>query len=122
MSRGPSREELDATLHGLSHAPNLDASQIAAKAAELIGGDREKTHGEKHLNFSNIATLWNAFLAIKLSTNPGDLTAADVAKMMTLLKLARMETGKHNPDDAIDACGYSAIAGELSQHKSWAAL
>jgi hypothetical protein len=34
---------------------------------------------------------------------------------MVLLKLARTKAGNHNDDDYIDACGYSAIAGELNE-------
>jgi hypothetical protein len=34
---------------------------------------------------------------------------------MVLLKLARTKAGQHNVDDYIDACGYSAIAGEFNE-------
>jgi hypothetical protein len=88
----------------------VKATDIATKAAELIGGDREQTHGTKQENFANIARLWNAWFQMR---GPVDLTGADVAKLMALLKLARMESGNFNPDDAVDACGYAAIAGEL---------
>jgi hypothetical protein len=91
----------------------VKATDIAAKAAELIGGDREQTHGDKRVNFDNIAAYWNAFLCMTDRGGFIELTAADVAKMMALLKLARMESGEFNPDDAVDACGYAAIAGEL---------
>jgi hypothetical protein len=94
----------------------VKATDIAAKAAELIGGDREQTHGTKQENFANIAALWNAWMDIRFGPGgglAGDLTGADVAKLMALLKLARMESGNFNPDDAVDACGYAAIAGEL---------
>lgn len=93
----------------------MNAAEIAAKAASLVSGEREQTHGTKEINFANIAAYWNAFLG---ATDRGgfiELGPADVAKMMALLKLARMESGDFNPDDAVDACGYAAIAGELSQ-------
>ena len=32
---------------------------------------------------------------------------------MTLLKIARSQGGSFNLDDFVDACGYSAIAGEI---------
>ena len=91
----------------------MKASEIAQKAASLVDGDREKTHGDKRVNFENIAAYWNAFLGM---TDRGfvELSGADVAKMMALLKLARMESGEFNADDAIDGCGYISIAGELS--------
>jgi hypothetical protein len=90
----------------------VKATDIAIKAAELIGGDREKTHGTKQTNFENIARLWNAWF-INNGGLAGQLTGADVAKLMVLLKIARMESGEFNPDDAVDAAGYAAIAGEL---------
>ncbi len=92
----------------------MNASEIASKAASLVGGDREKTHGDKRVNFDNIATLWNAWFRMNDGL-AGQLTGADVAKLMALLKLARMESGTQNDDDAVDACGYAAIAGELAR-------
>jgi hypothetical protein len=97
----------------------VKAEDIATKAAALVSGDRAATHGDKADNFGNIATYWNAFLLTRADNDAAryavHLTGADVAKMMALLKLARMESGKFNPDDAVDACGYAAIAGELGQ-------
>jgi hypothetical protein len=90
----------------------MKASEIALKVASLVDGDREKTHGTKAVNFDNIARLWNAFLETRFGAS--GLSGADVAKLMALLKIARMESGEFNPDDATDACGYAAIAGELS--------
>lgn len=90
----------------------VKAEEIATMAASLVGGDREKMHGHKAANFDNIATLWNAWFSMRSSLV---ITGADVAKLMALLKIARMESGEFNLDDAIDACGYAAIAGELSE-------
>lgn len=90
----------------------MKAQDIATKAAELVSGDREKTHGKKATNFANIARLWNAWLELRFGVS--GLTGADVAKLMALLKIARMESGEHNPDDSVDLCGYGAIAGELA--------
>ena len=38
----------------------------------------------------------------------------DVAILMALLKIARIQTGRFKADSYIDACGYIALAGELS--------
>lgn len=93
----------------------MNANQIAQRAAELVNGDRERTHGNKAVNFANIARLWNAWLEVRFEGDmPGRIYGADVAKMMALLKIARMESGEYNADDAIDACGYAALAGELA--------
>jgi hypothetical protein len=92
----------------------MKASDIAAKAALIIAGDRERTHGDKRANFDNIAELWNAWFRLNYKIGM-QLTGADVAKLMALLKIARMESGEHNPDDFLDGVGYLAIAGELSE-------
>ena len=96
----------------------MNAAEIATKAASLVSGERESQHGDKRSNFANIAALWNPWLEMRFAERggmPANLTGADVAKMMALLKIARMESGNHNYDDFTDACGYAAIAGELSQ-------
>lgn len=91
----------------------MKASDIAAKAADLVGGDRARTHGDKMDNHRRIATLWNAWLLIR--RNPGsELTAFDVAQMMSLLKKARTQSGSYNPDDFVDDAGYASVAGEIA--------
>ena len=91
----------------------MKASDILTRAAALVGGDREKTHGSKLRNHWNIATMWNAYLAIR--REPADpLTALDVANMMELLKIARGQLGAHNPDDYFDRAGYAGCAGEIA--------
>ncbi len=91
----------------------MKASEICEHAAELVAGDRAKTHGDKSRNHGNIAALFNAYLSIR--NQPGSpLTGVDVAIMMTLLKVARTQLGATNADDFVDGCAYMAIAGELS--------
>ncbi len=80
---------------------------IIQEAANLISGDREIDHGDAYDCFGLISTYWTAHL----DTN---ITRADVAVMMTLLKLARSKSGKRNKDNYVDAVGYSALAGEMS--------
>lgn len=84
----------------------MKTSQILLTAEKLVSGDRDQTHGDKLINHNNIALLWSAYLEF-------DVTPKDVAILMVLLKLARTKAGQHNIDDYVDACGYSAIAGEL---------
>jgi len=92
---------------------SVTAEAIALRAAELTGGDRQKTHGEKTTNHRKIATLWNAYAEIRAA--PGaPLEPMDVAHMMVLLKIARTQLGRYNPDDWIDMTGYSAVAGEIA--------
>lgn len=89
----------------------MKAGEICSKSASLLGGDRRQTHGDAKKNHENIAHLWNAYLHIRRVG--GDLTAQDVATMMALLKVARMESGRFNEDDAVDGAAYLAIRGEI---------
>jgi hypothetical protein len=43
-----------------------------------------------------------------------EISATDVAVMMTLLKIARIQVNAAHADNWIDGCGYLAIGGELS--------
>jgi hypothetical protein len=94
----------------------MKAGEICAKAAELVGGDREATHGDKVENHQNIARLWNAYLGWRLPDGAA-LTAKDVALMMALLKIARTKLGAHNPDDFVDLAGYAGCAGEIASRE-----
>ena len=49
-----------------------------------------------------------------------NITAADVAIMMILLKISRTTQGeKFNLDNFVDMAGYSAIAGEIGDSGSF---
>lgn len=93
--------------------PVTSAAGIARLAADLVGGDREHEHGAKEDNFQRIATMWNAWLDIRKSPDE-PLNAHDVGVMMTILKLARTQSGSYNPDDYTDTCGYAACTGEVA--------
>lgn len=91
----------------------MRSADILKRASELVGGDRQKTHGDKLQNHQNIARLWSAYLANR--SNPAaEISALDVALMMALLKISRTQLGDQNLDDYIDGSGYMAIAGEIS--------
>ena len=84
----------------------MDRSQILDTAKEYVTKDRADTHGDAESNFGLIAAYWSAHLNRNIS-------AHDVAVMMTLLKLARARGNPGHADNAIDAAGYSALAGEI---------
>jgi hypothetical protein len=100
--------------HALLEEDPLNAVDLIEKAGNLVGGDRAKQHGDKHRNFATIASLWSAYLQSK---NGAPITATDVGYMMALLKIARAQSGAINDDDAIDAIGYIACAGEIATTK-----
>lgn len=101
----------------------MEAVEILTKAASLVGGERQRTHGDKRANFENIARLWNGYLR-NIAAREGlsvqdaqamELTAADVGSMMTLLKIARTQFGAFNMDDYIDAAGYAGCTGQVAK-------
>ena len=97
----------------------MKASELAAKAAELVGGDRASQHGDKVQNHQCIADVWNGYLkARRTAGKPDELTAEDVANLMECLKIARRQTGGFNPDDYVDGAGYAACAGEIRARSS----
>lgn len=84
----------------------MNRSEILDTAKEYVTKDRAATHGDAESNFGLIAAYWSAHLNKNIS-------AHDVAVMMTLLKLARMKANPQHVDSAVDAAGYSALAGEI---------
>lgn len=96
----------------------MEAVEILNTAANLVGGDRAKTHGDKVGNHTKIANLWNAYISNKYPALalPHPFDATDVAQMMILLKIARTQSGgTHNPDNYVDAAGYAGVAGECAK-------
>ena len=97
----------------------MNKSQILLKAAELVNGGRQETHGDTKQNHEQIAEFWNIFLDKKLQPM-ANITAEDVALMMVLMKISRNTQGKkNNLDNFIDMCGYAAIAGEINDSGSF---
>ena len=88
----------------------MNRASILALATDYVTKDRAATHGDAERNFETIAQYW--------SIHTGQiLTAADVAVMMTLLKIARIKSNAGNADNWVDGCGYLACGGEISTAK-----
>lgn len=84
---------------------------ILAEAARIVTQDRNVTHGEPEETFGLIAAYWSAHLDHPVS-------AADVAAMMTLFKLARLKANPTNPENWVDGCGYLACGGEIAAQQA----
>jgi hypothetical protein len=99
------------------------AGDFLRLAAQLVSGDREKTHGTKEANFGAIADIWNGYLgARKKWGKPEALDAHDVAMMMAGMKMARTLGGSFNADDYVDLAGYAGCGGEIRRDQisaSW---
>jgi len=97
----------------------MTKEEILALAKEMVSKDRNDTHGDAFKNHAEIAEFWNIFLDGKLRPM-ANITAADVAIMMILLKISRTNQGeKFNLDNFVDMAGYSAIAGEIGDSGSF---
>lgn len=110
MSSGEIEEQI-AALRAKTARPRK-AAEFLRVAAELVGFDRETSHGPKKRNHDNIAALWQAYLDVRFDRD-APLTSHDVALMMALLKIARTQLGNFNPDDYVDIAGYAGCAAEI---------
>lgn len=79
--------------------------------ASAAVADRGLNYGTPEDNFGRIAALWNTHLANRL---PGALTGSDVAMMMVLMKVARLENSPEHLDSWIDVAGYAACGATLT--------
>ena len=82
-------------------------SKILDAAKSYVTKDRAADHGDMENNFSRIADYWTVHLDHPVS-------ATDVAVMMTLLKIARINSNPKHPDNWVDGAGYLACGGELT--------
>ena len=97
----------------------ITKEEILVKANQLISKTRNETHGDAFKNHAEIAEFLNIFLDGKLRPM-ANITAADVAIMMILLKISRTTQGeKFNLDNYVDMAGYAAIAGEIGDSGSF---
>lgn len=96
------------------------AGQVLKDAFNVITTERGNQHGGAENSFQMIADDWTTYLKHVMLFRYGvriDLviTPADVALMMVRLKQARAVYGNpNNPDNAIDAAGYTALGYMLS--------
>lgn len=80
------------------------------KAKEAVAA-RRSSYGTPEDNFKRIAALWNAHLD-NAETNV--ITTADVAIMLGLVKVARLESNPNHADSWIDLAGYAGCGAEVS--------
>ena len=86
--------------------------EILKQATDAVCTDREGQYGSPEDNFRRIADLWTAYWG------GYPFEPKDVAMMMSLLKIARIATGKHKDDNYIDLAGYAACGAELGSLES----
>ena len=73
------------------------------QAAETIGHDRTEDYGDPAKSFERIADLWSAIVG-------APITPQQVAHMMILLKVSRLQETPDHLDSYIDIVGYARCA------------
>jgi hypothetical protein len=87
---------------------NHELGDCLDEAKRTICGERQDVYGNPEDSFTLIANYWNAYLAAK----DGMLSALDIAHMMILFKMARVQGQAPKRDNYVDLCGYAGIAAD----------
>lgn len=90
------------------HVP--DRRYALRQAEEYVSGARNESYGTATQNFQRIANLWTDY-----RDNGEEFTPADVANMMILLKVSRLNESPDHLDSWIDVAGYAALGAEVTQ-------
>lgn len=86
-----------------------EQEDIELEARRLVrNGQRQKNYGHPRGDFDTIARYWSNHLG-------HDVTAEDVAIMMTLLKLARLKSNPQHHDSRVDGIGYLICLDRLDE-------
>lgn len=84
----------------------MNRADILAEAARLTADERQSVYGDPFTNHERIARLWSVYLG-------HEITAAQAAMCMALVKVARLMQTPDHLDSFIDLAAYAAIAGEI---------
>jgi hypothetical protein len=98
-----------------ARAEQAQVDSILHHAHNLINGPRKNAYGSAAAEFSRVADYWTTHLYGSGKLLAGNLTAEDVAVMMTLLKIARMGHDPKNWDSLIDAAGYIGLIEQVRE-------
>ena len=79
---------------------NLRA-ELLRHAEQLVNNDRNTTYDDPTVDFARIAAFWSAYLGLEVALH-------DVAALMALLKLARIQGNAGHYDSWVDLAGYAA--------------
>ena len=84
----------------------MTREKLLDAAKQMVCGHREAEYGTPEDNFKRIATYWSTYKGT-------EFTACDVAIMMALLKVARIQSGNATTDSFVDLAGYAACGAEI---------
>jgi hypothetical protein len=85
----------------------MTREEILEAAKGCVTGQRPEDYGTPEDSFGMIGKLWTAYLEHPVSS-------MDVAVMMGLLKIARIQGNRSTQDSFVDLAGYAACAGEIA--------
>ena len=85
----------------------MERPQCLEEARKCVCGDRPLDYGTPEDSFNAIGALWACYKDVPF-------TAVDVAMMMALLKIARIQTGVKKADSFVDLAGYAACGCEIA--------
>lgn len=83
---------------------------MSTDPAEVVA-ERQQAYGHPSDNFDRTAGLWSAYLA----GLDRELTAADIAAMMVLVKIARIAYSPGHVDSWVDVQGYARCGLEVTR-------
>ena len=83
---------------------------VAREAVDAVAGARNDSYGDPSVNLTRIAKMWGAYLDC-------DITASDVAKMMTIVKLSRSRH-RYTRDNYVDGVAYLLLAEETDHGRT----
>jgi hypothetical protein len=110
FSVGPSAgNDWEHPWRGYTKAALLDA------AKETVAG-RGKNYGKPEDNFGRIAAHWTVYLKNRHGVAV-QITPGDVAALMVLMKIARLEFDPKHADSWVDTAGYAACGAEIETAK-----
>lgn len=111
-------ESSDLRQMGTDPGSRCDSESVLLEAHRLIEGERHSDHGDVHRSFALIAEAWTQWLEGQYPhTDLGDLYRIqpdDVAMMMVLMKITRLQCGRPKRDHVVDIAGYAALFEKLS--------
>lgn len=91
----------------------MKKAELLDKAKEAVA-DRGLNYGRPEDNFKRIAGLWNIYLRDRYGV-VAVIEPIDVASMMVLMKVARLENTPTHLDSWTDIAGYAACGAELAE-------
>lgn len=86
-------------------------TEVLTAAEEAVSTFRQSAYGGPEQSFNRIAELWNGYLA---DVDGRPLQPHDVAALMILLKLARLQQDPSHYDSWVDIAGYAACGAETT--------